>query len=253
MTPIEGPAFQPIIIDPGRFDIHGDDLKRELLSVREEADEDLSDRLAGTDQGDRPVTAAEAIDWHRTLCDIIDKLLAGNPFALHTPTECCAFTTVLHEAVEDMELCLENELDGVVLPECVAPLCAFADYDEFEVDEDDDEDDDLDDRLPIRHPMRRWRVTVTLEQVIDRTDHPCDPDTCPLEVTLRKRVTFKTIIGRTRRHAEGRALDLFEVTHKTREGAEYWAEANLITETADSQAPGSTSPAAIPRREDGAP
>ncbi len=249
MSVIGGMLLKPIVIEPSRFSLHGEDLERELPTIREEAADDIRERLAKLNDGATLVTEREVEEWHRTLCDIIDNLLAGRPFALRTPTECCAFTTVLDEADVDLAYCREFELRGIVLPECVAPLCAFADYDEFDVDEDDE----FDDRPPIRHPMRRWRVTVTLEQIIDRTDHPCDPDICPLEVTLRKRVTFKTIEARTKYHAQTLALDRFEVTHGTRLGAEYWAKAVLIAEAAYPQAPGPTSPAATPRRQEDAP
>lgn len=244
MTRMDGPLLNPIVIDPGRLTFHGEDLRRELPNLRDDAACDLEERLAEIQQGRWIITAHQAEDWYRTMCNVIDKLLAGRPFALHTPAECCALTTILEEADVDLAYCMEFELPDVVLPECVAPLCAFADYDEFYID-DDDEDEDPEDRPPIRHPMRNWRVTVTLEQQIDRTDHPCDPDVCPLEVTFRKRVTFKTILARTRHHAEDRALDLFEITHKVREGAEYGAEAVLIEErtgreTSDPIAPAET-------------
>lgn len=232
--------MKPLVIDPANFLDGKPDHPEELLEdIIELAECDPEYRHVGRYASDVEVSVAEVEAWNRLLRVIATKLFAGQPFTLQTPSECCAFTTVLDALDIDIADCLECNAPGSVLSECVHPLCAFADqdedndparYDNFEPDEID--------RLapweppPVRHALRTWRVTVTLEVVIDRTDHDCDPDKCPLEVTLRKRVMFKKVRARTRTAAEERALDRFEKTHKTREGFEYWADAVCLSRPA---------------------
>jgi hypothetical protein len=85
--------------------------------------------------------------------------------------------------------------------------------------------------------LRKWRVTVTLEYTIDRSDHDCDPDVCPLESTVRKRLTFKKVKARAEWQAEERALDRFEIVHKVPEGGVFWADARLLVNPAVKRRP----------------
>jgi hypothetical protein len=191
----------------------------------------------------RKATLAEARSWHQLLVDLAERVCAGGAVTLPDPTACCAFTTLAANALhehdpEELLEFIDAIPHGRVLPDCVAPLCAFADFDEWDYDGDESVIDvnecycyaegSSKVRPLIRHPRRLWRVTVTLESEIDRSLHPCDPDVCPLEGSLRKRVTFKSVVGRTEHQAEHRALDHFEKTHKVREGGCYGAEARLL-------------------------
>lgn len=223
--------MKPLLVDPANFmkDVFNQAWPvYRLEDLLEEFPIDPQDRHRGEYARDVGVSVQEVRDWNALLKDLAIGLDACRPLLLRTPTECCAFTTVLHELDMDFLDDFPDKFPGLVLPDCVSPLCAFADHDEAQ--EASDERDDWDEydwvlsRLappppPLRHGLRTWRVTVTLETEIDRTDHDCDPEVCPLEVTLRKRVTWKRIKARTRFRAEERALDRFQKSHMTREGS----------------------------------
>ena len=235
--------MEPITIDLRRVNDYT--LKRltaGIPAVLEEAAEDLA-CLKRTQKKRRKVTLPDGRAWHDLIVELASRIRVGGLVTLRTPTECCAFTTLASEAQHEYDPeslfdFIDAIPDGRILPDCVAPLCAFADFDEWDYDGDDEVIDpnecycyaeaSSEVRPLIRHPLRVWTVTVTMEAEIDRSFHPCDPDKCPLEVTLRKRVTFKSIIGRTEHQAEHRALDLFETKHKVMEGASYGADARLV-------------------------